>query len=72
VDGYAASPIAADGKIYLASQKGRISILDPGADWKVRGKVTDLQEDLWATPAIAEDGRIYIRTQAALYCFAKV
>lgn len=72
VDGYAASPIAADGKIYLASQKGKISILEPGADWKVRGKVTDLQEDLWATPAIAADGRIYVRTQAALYCFARV
>jgi outer membrane protein assembly factor BamB len=67
VDSYAASPIAADGKIYLASGKGKIVVLDPGAQWKVK-QVHDLKEDLWATPAIA-DGRIYIRTQAALYCF---
>jgi hypothetical protein len=30
--------------------------------------VNDLDEPCYATPAIA-DGRIYIRTQATLYCF---
>jgi outer membrane protein assembly factor BamB len=69
VDSYAASPVAADGKIYLASGKGKIAVLEPGTEWKVL-QVHDLKEDLWATPAIA-DSRIYIRTQAALYCFGK-
>jgi hypothetical protein len=46
-------------------------VLEPGADWKVK-HVHDLKEDVWATPAISSDGRIYIRTQAALYCFGKL
>jgi outer membrane protein assembly factor BamB len=70
VDSYAASPVAADGKIYLASGKGKIAVLEPGAEWKVK-QVHDLKEDLWATPALA-NGRVYIRTQTALYCFGKV
>ncbi len=71
VDSFAASPVAADGKIYLASGKGKVAVLEPGADWKVK-HVHDLKEDVWATPAISSDGRIYIRTQAALYCFGKL
>ena len=33
-------------------------------------KVNNLDEDTFATPAIL-DGRIYVRTRVALYCFAK-
>ncbi len=40
-----------------------------GAEWELLA-VNDLGEDCYATPAIA-DGRIYIRTRSALYCFGK-
>jgi len=33
-------------------------------------EINNLDEDIFATPAIL-DGRIYVRTRAALYCFAK-
>jgi hypothetical protein len=29
----------------------------------------DLGEEIYATPAIGEDGRLYVRTGKALYCF---
>ena len=32
--------------------------------------VNDLQDDIYATPAIS-DGRIYVRTRGTLYCFGK-
>jgi hypothetical protein len=32
--------------------------------------VNDLREDTYATPAIA-DGRMYVRTTAALYAFGR-
>lgn len=67
LDGYFASPVASDGKIYAASQKGKVGVLKAGKEWEVL-KVNDLGEEIWATPAI-EDGRIYLRTQKALYCF---
>jgi len=42
-------------------------VLKAAGDWQVLG-VNDLGEDVHATPALSE-GRIYIRTQAAMYCF---
>jgi outer membrane protein assembly factor BamB len=64
---YYASPIAGDGKVYVASLDGKIAVLRAGADWRVLS-VSDLGEPIVATPAIA-DGHVFVRTEAALYCF---
>jgi outer membrane protein assembly factor BamB len=66
---YWSSPVAADGKIFLASEEGRVVVINPGAEWEILA-VNNLDEDIFATPAIL-DNRIYVRTRAALYCFAK-
>ena len=66
---YFASPVAADNKIFMVSEEGKISVLKPGADWEVLA-TNDLGESCYATPAIV-DGRIYVRTAKALYCFSK-
>jgi outer membrane protein assembly factor BamB len=65
--GYSASPVAADGKIFLTSEDGKIAVLRPGRDWEVLA-VNDLGEGAFATPALSA-GRIYVRTDEALYCF---
>ena len=64
---YSASPVAADGKIFLASEEGKIAVLRAGPDWEVVA-VNDLNESCYATPALA-DGKIYLRTSESLYCF---
>ena len=64
---YYASPVAADGKVFLASEEGKMSVLKAGAEWDVLG-VNDLGEEIHATPALS-DGRIYVRTRTSLYCF---
>jgi outer membrane protein assembly factor BamB len=69
IDAYAASPIAAAGRIYLASKKGKLAVLSAGADWKVLN-VHDTQEEIWGTPAIAGNS-IYVRTDNAVYCFER-
>ncbi|MFN0102292.1 MAG: PQQ-binding-like beta-propeller repeat protein [Bryobacteraceae bacterium] len=66
-DGYFASPIAADGKIYLASAEGKVSVLKADADWEVLA-VNDIGDGITASPAIA-DGSVFIRTRSRLYCF---
>ena len=66
---YWSSPIAADGKIFLASEEGKVVVVRADAEWEVLA-VNNLDEDIFATPAIL-DSRIYVRTRAALYCFAK-
>ena len=67
IDRYYASPVAADGKIYMASEKGKVAVLKPGGDLEP-AVVNDLQDDIYATPALL-DGRIYLRTRHTLYCF---
>lgn len=67
LDAYFASPIASDGKIITAAKGGKVAVLKAGPDWGVL-HVNDLDEEIWATPAIA-GGRLYVRTQQSLYCF---
>ena len=59
-----ASPTAADGHIFFTANRAR-SRVSPGGDLTPI-VVNDLTEDTYATPAFA-DGRIYVRTTAALY-----
>jgi outer membrane protein assembly factor BamB len=67
IDKYFASPVGADGKVFLVSQDGTVSVVDAKADWEILS-VNSLDDEVFATPAIA-DGRIYVRTKSALYCF---
>jgi outer membrane protein assembly factor BamB len=64
---YYASPVAADGKVFLANVEGKITVLKAAAQWDVVG-VNDIGEEIHATPALS-GGRIYVRTRGALYCF---
>jgi outer membrane protein assembly factor BamB len=67
IDKYFSSPVAADDKVYLIGEGGAVSVLKAGGDWQIL-TVNQLDDECFATPAIA-DGRIYIRTRSALYCF---
>ena len=67
VDSYYASPVAADGKVYIASRSGMVAVLKAGGDQEVLS-VNKLGEEVFATPAIVGN-RIYLRTASALYCF---
>jgi outer membrane protein assembly factor BamB len=69
IDSFYASPVAADDKVYMVSQKGKVVVLKPGGSLEPIA-VNDLQEDVYATPALA-DGKIYLRTTSALYAFAQ-
>lgn len=69
MDEYYASPVAGDGKIYLISRDGNVTVLKPGGEWEVAAK-SELGEEVFATPAIA-DGHIWVRTASALYDFAR-
>jgi len=67
---YYASPVAAEGRLFLASVAGKVSVVQAGASsWEVVA-VNDLGEVIRATPALS-GGRIYIRTEASLFCFGK-
>jgi hypothetical protein len=68
VDSYFASPVAGDGKVYFVSKGGIASVLRAGPEPESLS-VTDFGEEVAATPALQE-GRVYVRTRGALYCFS--
>jgi outer membrane protein assembly factor BamB len=66
---YYTSPVAADGRIYVASLDGVLSVLDAGDKPTVLGRA-EFKERIAATPALV-DKTIYIRSADHLWAFAK-
>jgi outer membrane protein assembly factor BamB len=65
---YSASPVAADGKVYLSSEDGAIYVLKAGNKYEMLAK-NEMGEVLMATPAIS-DGMLFVRGQNNLFCIA--
>ena len=74
-DHFTSSPIGGDGKIYWCSERGKIYVIDAAAltatppAVKVLA-VNEIKGVCLASPAVA-GGRLFIRTQEALYCMVK-
>ena len=69
LEDYYSSPIGADGKVYMASQHGKVVVLSAAGDWQILA-INDFGSDIYATPAV-EPGRLYVRTREALYAIGK-
>ncbi len=66
---YYSSAVAANGKIYLASQSGLMLVMAAGETLNVLAR-NDLESQVMATPALVE-GKLYARTATHLYSFGK-
>jgi len=67
--GFSASPIAADGRIYLANEDGDIIVVAAGRELRVLAK-NPMGEFLLATPALS-DGIMYVRSAATLFAIGR-
>jgi outer membrane protein assembly factor BamB len=67
IDKYFASPIGADGKVWLVSQDGTVSVVAAKGEWEVL-QVNTLDDEVFATP-VPVDGGLFVRTRSALYHF---
>jgi outer membrane protein assembly factor BamB len=65
LEDYYASPIGVDGKVYIASEHGKVVVLRAAGDWEILA-INEFDSDIYATPAI-DEGRMYVRTLNALY-----
>ncbi|HEU4386579.1 MAG TPA: PQQ-binding-like beta-propeller repeat protein [Blastocatellia bacterium] len=63
---YSASPVAADGKIYLASEDGDVFVVKAGPKYELLAK-NPMGEVMMASPAIS-DGLVLIRGRSNLFC----
>lgn len=67
IEKYLASPEAADNKIFVVGETGKVVVVSPGAEWEVL-QINDLGESIYPTPAIG-DKRLFVRTAEALFAF---
>ena len=69
-NGFSASPILADGKIYITREDGKTFVLAQGGEFKVlAGNELDGTQTV-ASPVFV-DGKILIRTDTHLYCIGQ-
>lgn len=63
--GFSASPVAADGKLYLSNEDGEMLVVEAGAAFR-HVATNSMGETLMATPAIS-DGVMYVRGASTLF-----
>jgi outer membrane protein assembly factor BamB len=63
-EGFSASPVAVDGKVFFTNDEGETFVLQAGREFKLL-HVNHLGESTYASPALV-DGRWYIRTASSL------
>ncbi len=66
---YWASPVAADGKIYVLAEDGTALVIKPGAKPELLAN-NAMADEVVATPAVA-DGALFVRAGGNLYCLAE-
>lgn len=64
-----ASPVAADGKVYLVSETGETIVIRAGREPQILAR-NNLRERLMASPAISR-GHIFLRSDENLFCIGK-
>lgn len=67
--GFSASPVAADGRIYLSNEDGEILIVGAGEKFNHIG-TNSMGELLMATPALS-DGVMYVRSSQSLFAIGR-
>jgi outer membrane protein assembly factor BamB len=68
-DGFSASPVAADGKIYLSNEDGDILVVAAGREFKALA-ANSMGDLLMATPALS-NGVMFVRTAQSLYAIGR-
>jgi outer membrane protein assembly factor BamB len=67
--GFSASPVIADGKIYLSNEDGDMLVVEAGATFK-HIATSSMGETLMATPALS-DGVMYVRGASTLFAIGR-
>lgn len=68
--GFSASPVLLNGKIYITSEDGKGSVIEPSKTELKATDAGDMKEKTFAT-FVPADGALYLRTESKLYKFKK-
>lgn len=64
---FKASPVAAQGKLYLASEEGDVIVLKTGTEYEVLA-VNEMGDEIFVASPVIVDGKLYLRSQDELFC----
>jgi outer membrane protein assembly factor BamB len=67
--GFSASPVAADGRVYLSSEDGDMFVVKAGKDFELLA-TNPMGERLMATPALS-GGRMFVRAEHTIYAIGR-
>lgn len=70
IGSYYASPVAADGRIYMASLPGKLTVVKAGGEKPEILHQAEFGERIFATPVLVGD-KFYLRTATKLWAFGK-
>jgi outer membrane protein assembly factor BamB len=68
-EGFSASPVAVDGKVFFTNDDGETFVLRAGTTFEIL-RVNRIGETTLASPALV-DGRWYFRTDRSLYAIGR-
>lgn len=66
-DNFKASPIGADGKLYLASESGIVTVVKMGEQFEILAQNTFNDQFFVSSPIVAE-GELFLRSKTHLFC----
>jgi len=69
LSGLYASPVGADGKVYIAGRNGTTLVIKHGAQFEVLS--TNKLEDSFSASPVIVDNELYLRGEKYLYCIAE-
>ena len=68
---FKASPVAANGKLYLASEEGDVIVLKLGKEYEVLA-VNSMGDEMFVSSPVIVDGKLYLRSQDELFCISEM
>jgi outer membrane protein assembly factor BamB len=68
-DSFKASPVGADGKLYLASESGVVTVIKMGEKFEILAKNNFENHMFVASPVVAA-GELYLRSKTHLFCIS--
>ena len=66
-DSFKASPVAADGKIYVASETGVVTVIKAGEKYEVVA-TNNMENQIFISSPIIAAGNLFLRSQNQLFC----
>ncbi len=66
---FKSSPVATNGKLYLASEEGDVIVLKLGKTYEVLA-VNEMGDEMFIASPVILDGKMYLRSQDELFCIA--